>query len=175
MNNIIDKYKDISLSDRDVLGIVQGKANLVIYHDLHKYSNVDEILEPFGACFILFESKPRYGHWCLLFKVNENMVEFFNPYGGFPDDSLDSISKSFKRQSNQDKPYLSRLLLNSRYILSYNEYDFQKRENNIKTCGRWCSVRLVCRNLTLNQFAKLFKNNNGDDMVTLLTMWINKI
>lgn|ERR1700759_3986003 len=167
-------YQDIALSNKEVLELVNNKANIVIYPDLYKYKSIDEVLGPYGAVFILFESKPNYGHWCLLFKINNNKLEFFNPYNGYPDDSLDFIPVDFREKSNQNIPYLSILLYNSPYKLSYNEYDFQKHDKNIKTCGRWCAVRLICRNLSLKQFANLFHNEYGDMIVTLLTIYINK-
>lgn len=174
MDNIIKKYEDIALSDQEVLKLVNTEANIILYPDLYKYNNIDEILEPYGAAFILFCAKPNYGHWCLLFKLDDNTLEFFNPYGGFPDDSLKFIPKHFRSVSNQNSPILSYLLMNSPYELTYNEHQFQKKEKNVKTCGRWCSVRLLSRDLSLKEFTKFFKNKYGDKLVTVLTMWINK-
>jgi hypothetical protein len=172
--DILQHYEDIALSDKEVMGLINGRANLVLYPDLNNYNSIDEVLGPYGACFLLFEWKPRYGHWCCLFKTIDGGIEFFNPYGGYPDDSLNHVPMDFRKKSNQYLPYLSYLLLNSPYELSYNEHKFQKYGKNIKTCGRWCAMRLLCRHLSLEQFSKIFKNKNGDKMVTLLTMWINK-
>lgn len=170
----LEYYQDIALSNKEIMELVDHKAQVILYPDLYKYSTIDEILGPYEACFILFESKPNYGHWCLLFKLNHNTLEFFNPYNGYPDDSLEYIDPHFRLQSNQELPYLSILLYNSPYKLTYNEYHFQKRNKNIKTCGRWCAVRLICRNLSLKKFANIFNNKYGDLLVTLLTMYINK-
>ncbi|HLX52494.1 MAG TPA: hypothetical protein VKR58_01040 [Aquella sp.] len=175
--DIINEYKDIALSNSDVLKLVNGKANIILYPELVNYNSIDEILEPYGACFLLFEARLKpfpYGHWCCLFKLDNQTIEFFNPYGGYPDDSLEYIPMDIRKQSNQDYPYLSWLMINSPYDLTYNEHKFQKHGNNIKTCGRWCAVRLLCRNSNLEQFTKIFKNKNGDELVTLVTMWINK-
>ena len=171
---MLRRYEDIALSNNEILELVNGKANIIIYHDLHNYKNIDDILGKYDACFILFESQPRYGHWCLLFKMNNNELEFFNPYGGFPDDTLEYINEDFKNKSNQNLPYLSILMYNSPYELYYNEYPFQKKDKNIKTCGRWCSIRLICRNYSLEEFAHMFNNKYGDKLVTLLTLNINK-
>lgn len=172
--NILKYYKDISLSDKDVLELIDGKANLILYPDLIKYNSIDQILDPYGACILLFEAKPKYGHWVCLFKLDNGMIEFFNPYGGYPDDGLNFIPMHFRKISNQYYPYLSELLLKSSYELSYNEHKFQKLDKGTKTCGRWCAIRLLCRHMSLEQFTKIFKNKYGDDLVTLLTMWINK-
>lgn len=175
----LKKYENIALSDKEVLKLIDGKANLVLYPNLYKYDTIDEILEPYGACILLFEAKPRYGHWCCIFKVNDNLLEFFNPYGGYPDDSLDYIPMRFRLISNQYYPHLSWMMLNSNYELSYNEHDFQKYGKNIKTCGRWCALRLNCRYMTLDEFysfvinMKKILNITNDELVTFLTMYIN--
>lgn len=165
---------NIALSDKQVLKLVDGKANIVLYPDLHKYNSIDDLLVPYGACFILFEAKPYYGHWCALIKLDDHTIEFFNPYGGYPDDSLEYISKEFRKESNQDHPYLSYLMMNSPYQLSYNEHKFQKRGNNIKTCGRWSAMRIMLKDLSLSEFTKMFLNKNSDKLVTRLTSWINE-
>jgi len=183
MNNAkstLNEYADIALSDKQVLKLINGRANLILYPDLHKYKNIDEILNPFGACILLYEAKPKYGHWCCIFKVNDKLIEYFNPYGGFeegfPDDSLEYIPIDFRLKSNQYYPYLSILMYNSPYELSYNEHPFQKHGVNIKTCGRWCALRLIFRNLSLDEFdaaIKFFKNRlniSSDQLVTLLTL-----
>jgi hypothetical protein len=182
--NIIKQYENIALSDKEVIKLVKGRANLILYPDLYKYKNIDETLEPYGACILLYEAKPKYGHWCCIFKVNNNLLEYFNPYGGFdegyPDESLEYIPMDFRLISNQDYPYLSLLMYNSPYDLSYNEYKFQKHDKNIKTCGRWCAIRLVFRSYPLDDFHDLIEylkkelNVSNDHLVTLLTMYINK-
>jgi hypothetical protein len=184
IKQILNKYADIALSDKEVLKLINGRANLILYPDLHKYTSIDQILEPYGACILLYEAKPRYGHWCCIFKVNDRLLEYFNPYGGFhegfPDESLEYIPMDFRLKSHQYYPYLSMLMYNSPYQLSYNEYPFQKHNQNIKTCGRWCAIRIVFKNYSLNEFSDLIKflkkklNINSDQLVTLLTMYINK-
>lgn len=172
--NIIDEFVNIPLSDSEVVDLVEGKANIVLYRNIHKYKNIDELLHPHGAAYILFESKPHYGHWCCVFKQTNDTIEFFNPYGGFPDDSLELIDPEFRKQSNQDFPYLSCLMYESPYNISINLNQFQEVSPDIKTCGRWCAVRMIFRNDDIKTFKKIFKNKNGDSLITLLTMWINK-
>jgi hypothetical protein len=171
--DVIQKYRDIALSDKEVLQLVQGRANIILYPDLYKYEMLDEILEPYGACFLLYEAKKNYGHWCCVFKTDHNSIEMFDPYGGYPDTQLNYIPANFRKVSHQDVPHLSYLMYNSPYELSYNEHDFQGHKSDIKTCGRWCATRLIFRDTPLKQFARIFKRPNGDNLVTLLTMWVN--
>ena len=173
--NTLSNYENIALSNKDILYLLDGKANIVMYPDLYKYNNIDEILDPYGACILLFESKPKYGHWCAIFKTSNTTLEFFNPYGGYPDDSLEYIPMHFREISNQLYPYLTILMINSPYQLSYNEIQFQKHNKNIKTCGRHCVVRLLYRYLSLYEYYNDLKNlsddtgYNFDQLVTLLT------
>jgi hypothetical protein len=168
----IQDYENIALSDKQVLQLVP--AHLVLYPDLTKYKTIDQVLGPETACLLLFEAKPNYGHWCCLFRTG-NDIEFFNPYGGYPDDSLNYIPLHFREVSNQLVPYLSMLLIESPYNLSYNEHRFQKRSADIKTCGRHCAVRLAFRDLSLAAYSKLIStvgrklHLDPDGVVTVLT------
>lgn len=174
--NKLKYYENIALSNRDILKLLDNKANIVLYPDLCNYKNLDEILEPYGSCILLFEAKPKYGHWCAIFKVDKDTIEFFNPYGGYPDDSLEYIPLHFRKISNQYYPYLSLLMYDSPYKLSFNEFQFQRKNNDIKTCGRHCVVRLLCRNLSLYDYVELLDllclklNTDYDGVVTMLTV-----
>lgn len=179
-NDILKRYEDIALSDKEVLDLVDKKANLILYPQLHNYEMIDQILNPYGACIILYESQPNYGHWCCIFKIDDNTLEFFNPYGGYPDINLEQIPYNFRKESNQDYPHLSWLMYNSNYNLTYNQHKFQKYDQDVKTCGRWCALRLNCRSMPLEEFYKMIKqltnklHVTNDELVTMLTMFINK-
>lgn len=176
MNKTIKYYEDVALSNKDVFDLLDGKVSIVLYPDLHKYHNIDEVLGPYSACVLLFEAKPKYGHWVCLFKQTPNEVCFFNPYGGYPDDSLHYIDDKFRKESNQDKPILSKLLIESPYQLSYNEFQFQQRKKDIKTCGRHCVTRISCRDKDIYQYKDLLDDlcnrlgTDYDGVVTYLTI-----
>jgi len=166
----LQELKSIALSDKDVMQLVEGRAKVILYSELHKYKTLDELLEPYGAIFLLYELKKDYGHWCAVFKQDENTIEFFDSYGNYLDNQLKWIPKNFRKISDQWYPHLTALFYNSPYKnLTYNEYPFQHKGNQISTCGRWSSLRLVMRNLPLNIFADVFKHANSDDIVTYLT------
>ena len=171
LRKIVNIFKDIPLSDGDIKELVNGRCNIIRYPDLYKYDNIDQLIEPYGACVLLYEAEPHSGHWCCL-TLHDNELEFFDPYGGFPDTQLDYIhGDAYKKRSHQDKKYLSYLLLepSCTYDLSYNEFKFQKMGNTIQDCGRWCSLRIILKHLTLKEFKQLFYGPNSDDIATLLT------
>lgn len=176
MNNIIKKYESVALSNFDILKMLDDKVKIVLYPQLKDYNHIDDVLGQHGACILLFEAKPKYGHWCSLFKINDNEIEFFNSYGGFPDDSLKYIPKKYRIKSGQDIPILSFLLMNSPYKLFYNEFPFQKINSDIKTCGRHCVVRLILRGLDIYQYKDFLDDIRKkydisyDKIVTLLTI-----
>ena len=112
--------------------------------------------------------------------INPNTIEYFNSYGGIPDNSLEYINNNFAKKSNQDYPYLAKLMYDSPYNLSFNEYKFQGKKPNIKTCARHAALRILFKNIPLDNYYKLFKrtakkfNISFDELVTLLTMYINE-
>lgn len=168
IKGLIDEYKSYPLSDSDLLHLMQQKANLVTYTELKNYKSIDHLLGPYDVVFVLFLWEPHYGHWTCLTK-HENLIEFFDPYGQFPDSYLKDIPEPWRTQSGQDKPVLSRLMKESPYNLSYNEFSFQKEGEEISSCGRWSVLRGLLKDLTLEQFKDLFLNRYGDDIATILT------
>lgn len=172
----IKELKDYSLSDKDVMKIVNGHANFITYDKLQDVTNIDEILSPYGSCIILYLTKPNYGHFVSLNLVGPKMdsLEHFDSYGIIPDDELHEfpISDSLREQLGEDYPYLLQLMYDSPYDLSFNEYKLQSKNNDVKTCGRWAAMRTFLKHLPLEEFADIFKNNRlgtPDDIVTLLT------
>lgn len=171
--NTIKHYENIGLSSTDIMKLAGGHANIVVYGDIHKYRTIDELINPYGCCFLLYESEPKWGHWCLVFMRDDGILEFFDPYGTIIDDQLDDIDKNFREKTNQNYPYLTKLLYECPYQIEYNDYQFQRRSRNIKTCGRWCICRWICKSLTLEEFKYYFLKKHGDELVTYLTMWVN--
>lgn len=171
----IEKYLNYPLSDHDVMKLVHNKANIILYPEIYKYNTIDELLEPYGSAFILYEWKPNFGHWVTLNKIGDNTIEFFCSYGVIPDDHLGWVPKNFRKKSHQNFSYLTRLLYESPYNVDYNEYPFQKKGSGISTCGRWAGMRILLKDIPLKKFAKIFKHKNGDELVTLITYeMINK-
>jgi hypothetical protein len=167
-------YMDIPLSNEDITRLLNGKCNIVLYPSIRNYSSLDELLRPYNACVILFQTKPSYGHWVCITKHGKD-VEFFNSYGGYPDDSLSYIDKKYASGSNQDYPYLTKLFIESPYELFYNEFAFQKKDKNVKTCGRHCVVRIMHKTIDIYEYKYILDsmckefNTNYDGLVTMIT------
>ena len=169
---------EYSLSGEEVLKLCDGKAKLVIYEELYNYKTLDELLHPWGSIILLYEYKRdsnghSHGHYVCLNNVPDGSIEHFDSLGYRPDEELKEIgiSAEFAKKSGQDKQYLLRLLIDSGYPISYNEYHLQQDKRGINTCGRWCGVRVFLKNLPLDTFAGLFMNKKmpSDLLITILT------
>lgn len=179
-NEILSKYENVALSDKNIFTILGGKNTMIVYPDLVKYNSIDEVLGTYGMCVLLFEIKQGYGHWVALWRNNDT-VSFFNSYGGYPDDSLEYIPDNYAKMNNEDYPYLSLLLEKSPYKLTFNEHIYQKTSGDIKTCGRHVAVRLFAKHLDdegyykyVNSFCKDYKIT-PDQFVTLMTLSLTKL
>jgi len=167
----IKKLQNISLSNDDILKKLDGKVNIIDYSQLKYVHDIDEILYPYDACVILYLTRKNYGHWTCIFKRG-NLIEHFDSYGLMPDAELDwKMDPYFRKKSNQDYPHLSCLLIDSKYDLSFNEHQFQKKLKDINTCGRHVIVRLWCRDMPLEDYKKMFDSFtlDPDSVVTILT------
>jgi len=172
----LKKYEDIALTNYEIDRILEGKTKILTYTNLPRFNNINQLLEPFKNFILLYLTKPNYGHWVCVLK-HPDRIEFFDPYGGnnIPDNELDMIDHNVKKITNQDYPYLSKLLYDSGYPIEYNNYQFQEHANDINTCGRHCIVRVLFKHLLLdeyydhmNQLCKKY-NMNYDELVTYIT------
>lgn len=172
MSRTFKELENISLSNQEMIKLVNGKANLIQYPQLKNATSIDDILYPYGACIILYLTRKNYGHWTCIFKVNNDTIEHFDPYGLYIDDELNfNMDPYFRKISNEDKPHLSYLLYNSPYKLSFNQYQFQKRLKEVATCGRHVAMRLILRHLSLDDYKNLISNTeySPDEVVTIIT------
>lgn len=172
---LVQQAKQKSLSNFELLKMVKEKANLLLYPELIKYNNIDKALGKFGALILLYETSKNYGHWVGVFKRDKNTIEHFDSYGLFPDDELKFIPEYFRDTNNERLPHLTALLYKSGYNIEYNDHKLQQKMKDVNTCGRWVGMRLLLRNLHIDEFIKIFINNkclNPDDIVTLMSFLV---
>ncbi len=169
-NEIILASK-IPLSSDDIERMLKGKTRIISYKQLMKKNNINQVIEPFGSAVILYEIKDNFGHWICLIKRGD-IIEQFDPYGYKPDNQRKFIPKAYKQMYYPDK-HLVKLLLNSGYKIRYNHFELQDRNNhNMSTCGRWCVLRIIFKDLDEYEFKKLFtgKSLKPDLLATYATM-----
>lgn len=176
LNEKIANDEATALSNYEIDQILNGKTKILTYNILPHIGNIKELLEPYKNFILLYMTEPNYGHWVCILK-HPDRIEFFDPYGGknIPDKELDVIKDHVKEITNQDFPYLSKLIYESGLPIEYNNYQFQQYNKDIKTCGRHCIVRVIFKNLLLDDYHKLMTllknkyNLTYDQIVTLIT------
>jgi hypothetical protein len=167
MENQIKKLEKKALSNDDLEKMTNHKCNIYVYDDLFNFKTLDDVLGKNGCFILLYESKENYGHWTCMIKINNKLVEMFDSYGIKPDREFNYMPKDFKKI-----PYLSKLMKESPYELSYNHHRFQQLKKDINTCGRWCALRVNFKFLPLEEFKKLVTNDKftPDETVTLMSL-----
>ena len=160
---------EIAYSDDNMRKICEGEVNILSYRDVMQCESLDDVLGEFGAAIILYETEPQYGHWVSLMSVGKGVVEFFDPYGKRPDSQLQYIPASMHCE-----PVLQELCDAAGAKLIWNEVPLQSETSHISTCGRWSSVRVAMRFMTLQQFQNFFTKQKlpPDSYVTMLTLFI---
>lgn len=163
------------LSDQQVSTIAGIPLPVYTHRMLRKINDIQELFH-YPAILLLYEVKPRKGHWtCLIFHKDTKIIEFFDPYGMKPDAQERFIPRNFWLNS-----FLRRLLFkfavsHPEWRIEYNEVPLQSWDKNISTCGRWVGVRIFFRNLPLADFQKYFSSlQNKDFKIVLLSLKIQK-
>ena len=161
---------DQPISNIDILKKLKGKTNVVFYEDLHKYTDINQLLK-FNSCVLLYKVQPSFGHWTALIRNNFG-IEFFDPYGEKPDETKSVIDKYFLQQTNQYENYLCNLLYKASFKtpIEFNHFKFQKKAKNINTCGKHVIARILYKDLSLEDYNKFItsQNMNPDLFVTKL-------
>ena len=175
IKSFVKDAEKISLSDEDILTIVDNKANLMAYEDLENYNNIDDVLGQHRAVIILYQSDADFGHWITLFQhpTKPNVLIFFDSYSFKMDQELKFSKFNLRRHQGQVVPHLSHLIEQSNYKVESSDYKFQSNRSHINTCGRWCAVRLLFRNMGVKKFQNFILNSfdmTTDDTVSFLTV-----
>jgi hypothetical protein len=171
----------VSISEMDIRKVMKGKTKIIPYTDIYKFKSIDQLLYPYGHVFLLYLTKPNYGHWTLIFKYpHKNEIHFFDSYGYKPDTEFKFVKDmEFRKKSKQIYHYLVHLLLNStkKYTVSYNHFQLQdhnkKGKRHVATCGRWALARILNNNLDEYQFYELFGGDRDNDKDLLVSRYIN--
>lgn len=174
-HSLLNELMRTPISSNELLEKVPN-CNVIQYPELAQYNTIDDILEPHGAVVILYLTKRNYGHWVCLFKIGHRTdprapLQFFDSYGLYPDDELKFAPTYFRAVNNMMYPHLTYLMSRYKGPIEYNEYQYQKKEPGIATCGRHCIVRLWARRLDNAQYHSFIEDTyiDPDELVTIMT------
>jgi hypothetical protein len=172
LSKIIVKDESYSLTGSDIQSLIGYQP--ITYNQLENIDSVDQLFSQYGrndSVVILYLDSWNSGHYTSLYREN-NVIQFFDSYGFAPDRELQYVSFYIDQGGS---PHLTRILNNARqegYTIDHNIYDLQKKDRSITTCGIWCITRLKFRNLSHEQFYRLFTENQPlltpDDLLVLL-------
>lgn len=167
---------DKAFSDAEILRVIP-EATIILSPELKKLRRLPSL-----PLVILYTTAPNYGHWTLLHRPGRPTIEFFDSYGMKPDDQLAYISPAYRRESDQTKKELVRLLLGSLdeneagLGMSYNEHEFQapRRPDGrpVNTCGRWIILRYLSGvgGLSLEEFRRIaWRGSDPDEWAVAMT------
>jgi hypothetical protein len=159
MDGGVSKVIATPLSDSDIHDYLPN-SNIIKYSDLSKYPTLNDLLpEVKSFCFILYEDSPNKGHWTVVSKPKDDLVEYFDSYGGVPDAPLKWTPKERRVGLGEGKELLSYLFNKCPEQVVYNKIDYQNEGQEVNDCGRWCILRTLkmIKGLDLNQFHKFVK------------------
>tara|TARA_R110000803_G_scaffold108532_3_gene176828 strand:+ start:5830 stop:6351 length:522 start_codon:yes stop_codon:yes gene_type:complete len=168
MDKILTNLESQDLTGEDLKRICKNKVDIIPYHTLGNYKNIEDLLGEFGSVILLYEIRENFGHYVALFMNGNNDLEFFDSYGFKPDQE---IKYATYNQSN-GIPHLTQLLNKYDKKIVVNTERLQVFHADINTCGRWTSLRILFKKKPLREFIELFTKNrqyNGDFWVSALT------
>lgn len=164
LQQLVKDFMAHPIADSDIMNICNGQTRIIKNSSLRNYKTLEELLKPYGSCVILYDkSDGSAGHWSCLTQSTHG-VEFFCPYGYYPDKALQTIN---------GKPYITRLIQESKQEVSYNDFKLQKLSKDVNVCGRYVGMRVLLKELPLKSFIGLFssKGYTSDFWVTIMTLF----
>ena len=138
-NKTVNDTSLVPMSDKEITHYLPD-TRILKYSDLADFNSIAEVLpNTRDAVILLTQQVEGFGHWLCLLRHNKTIV-FFDPFGNRVDKSLEWTKKQVRKSVGQDIPHLSLLLneaLDEGYKVIFSETEFQNKEKNLSTCGRW--------------------------------------
>lgn len=135
-------------------------CQFITYDQMCQINDVNQLL-PASLILYQLEGPNGCGHFCCIFKNNRKIINYFDPLGYVVDGTLKEMDPEIKQETHHDRKYLTRLLASpGRGGVDYNPDHLQS--SSADTCGNWCAIRLLCANMSNQQFAKCFMKVKGD-------------
>ena len=154
----LDEIIEEPLGDDDIKFYFPN-AKILKYSELNNYKTLDEIIpKDKDFFFLLYENSPNRGHWTVVSKNNKE-AEYFDSYGGAPDNPLNWNNKETNKELEQDKKKLTSLFNHSNLKVIFNPIKYQEEGDDISTCGRHCVFRIknMKEGKNLHEYYELMK------------------
>ena len=165
LKQLIELERKKPMGVKEVLALsYRNNLKPVDYDDIAKKTLKELLPKPESGVLIFFQDhRPNrnIGHFCLLYQTKRTGIVFFDPLGlGLR--NVTEVTKS--------KKSLQKIL--QRYDFTNSRIKYQKLDDSVQTCGRWCITRWNCAHLNSKEFERLMFHRGmvGDDLVVLMTM-----
>ena len=99
----------------------------------------------------------QMGHWVCVFK-KDNAIFYFDSYGNKPDEPLSWLSQNKRKSLHQYTPYLSQHLRATGLPVYFSPFPLQSPAHRIATCGKHCVIRLIHKDLGIDEYAAFLKS-----------------
>lgn len=154
------------LSADQLLKAVPG-ASFLKYPDIARFHSVDDLLatSQIQVVFVLYLTAENSGHWTVLFRRSDGVIEFFDPYGIAVDNELSFVAPDARVALKETTPLILSLLVKSgqHEKWTWNKYDLQSDDPRYQTCGRWAILRALHRDMNDEQFHAFIKKEAQKD------------
>jgi hypothetical protein len=162
----------------DIFNFLGHEIPVIATSELWRVKSLDQLFGKSDSALVLYQTnhngEQKIGHWVCLVRDGDD-VYFYDPYGTWPDDQYDYIPMSYRKETNQMKDNLSRLLYYSPYKnLHYNPHQHQMKKKGVNTCGRHCALYLYMAlepekyNEMMKEISEMY-GGSYDEMVTKIT------
>ena len=157
-SDVIQQLKTEPLSMEEIKHMSRGKADVILYDHIKPG---EDLFKNSDCVIVLMQVKDTgsdVGHFVLIKKGNDT-VEHFDPYGlSLAEDLSLTHEPSTIKSALQD------------YNIEENKYKFQSKKPDVNTCGRWCVMRCLHSDMSLDDFKRYIDTMaHGDDYDTAIT------
>jgi hypothetical protein len=140
--NAFKKVLSYSYTDSDIRKYLGEDAKIIEYEELLRYNTLFDLLpQDKSYVIILIETKDNYGHYVCLCRLGsgatDGRLQYFDSYAKGVDEQQKFIDPWWRRESNQDKKHLTRMIKDCPYKLEYMSRPLQSKYKWDCTCGRW--------------------------------------
>lgn len=166
LRDLVGKVESKPMDSGHVKKLSQRKGlKYLEYKDVVKKSLQQLLPSKISGVLILImdnRKNSNVGHFVLLMRHPRSGITFFDPYGF-------GIHQLLRMTKND--AHLERLLRNA-HSAHDNRIQYQKRANDIQTCGRHVVTRWNAASLTHKEYSSLMHlpGFTADELVTLLTL-----
>lgn len=169
LNRLIQEVKNREINIDDLKALVGDTCNVVSDRDL-TINDVFSTIKDKAIIILLLKDKSQHGHYVAISIDNrKECINFYDPYGLH----VEILSALAGGEITNFLFELQTAL--PRYKLDINMRKMQKMNEKVSTCGRFCVLRVMCKNLSNNQFNDLLDNplmlKSADDISVAMTMY----